>query len=120
MLKKEQLIQIYEPQSKVVYIKAVKEEVRIRKLTLAQRARVQEAMFGDKAVTKTGDVPVEINGFAQGSKLAVSFALLEPEMSVRDLDALGDNAVDFINEIYSELEEFDRPKKSQGESNTLK
>lgn len=119
MLNKDDLKAKFALQTKTLHVKCVDDEVRIRKLTISQRAKVDEIMFADTQV-QGEEIKVEINRYRKASKLAVCFALIEPELSLRDIDELGEDSVRFVDEVYSALVEFDVPKKSQGESNILK
>ncbi len=107
-------------QSKTIYVKAVDDEVRIRKLSIAQRARVDEIMFDGVVTDSKGEVPISINNYRKATKLAISFALIEPEMSLKDLDELGDDSVKFIDEIYNALSEFDKAGKLKAGKSTSK
>lgn len=117
MITKEELLDKYSLQTKTVNIKAINAEVKIKKLTIAQRQEVDELLFGDAvAEGASKGIKVEIARYKKAAKLAVSYALVEPELKPADLDRLNDNATDFINEVYAAIEEFDQPKKSKAGS----
>lgn len=111
MLNKDALLDKFTSQTKVVLIDSVDDEVKIKKLTIAQRQEVNDVLFGDEKIGKAGKVDVGITNYNKAAKLAVSYGLVEPKLSIRDIEKLDDSANDFINEVFNAIQEFDEPKK---------
>lgn len=112
MLDKDALLEKFTSQTKTVHIEAVGDEVKIKKLTIAQRQEVNDILFGNAVIQKTGkNVEVGITNYNKAAKVAVSYGLVEPKLTLRDIEKLDDTAADFINEVFNALQEFDEPKK---------
>lgn len=112
MLDKEALLEKFGSQTKVIEIESIGEEVKIKKLTIAQRQEVNDILFANAVIQKAGQpVEVEITNYNKAAKLATSYGLIEPKMSLRDIEKLSDDAADFINEVFNAIQEFDEPKK---------
>jgi len=112
MLDKNSLLDKFTSQTKVILIDSVDDEVKIKKLTIAQRQEVNDILFGDAKMAKAGkSIDVGITNYNKAAKLAVSYGLVEPKLSLRDIEKLDDSANDFINEVFNAIQDFDEPKK---------
>lgn len=112
MLDKTSLIEKFSSQTKSVAIESIGDEVKIKKLTIAQRQEVNETLFGTSTIQKAGkQIDIEVARYNKAAKLAVSYGLVEPKLSLRDIEKLDEDAEQFINEVFNAIQEFDEPKK---------
>jgi len=112
MVDKKTLLKKFELQTKTVHIEAIDGDVKIKKLSIAQRQEVNEVLFGD--ATFSGDaanVEIEVTRYNKAAKLGVSFGLVEPSLSVDEIEQMSEDANDFILEVFGSIQEFDTPKK---------
>lgn len=109
---KETLLSNFELQTKEVELDSICETVKIKKLTIAQREEVNEILFGEsKMQSSSKRVEIEISRYNKASKLAVSYGLVEPKLSLNDINKLSDSASEFISEVFNAIQDFDEPKK---------
>jgi len=113
MLDKKEFLNKYEPQTKVIALECMDgAEVKIKKLSVSQRQEVNDVMFGDaKFASGSKKMEVEVTRYNKASKLGVAYGLIEPRLSVSELDKLSEDVTEFINEVFSAIQEFDVPKK---------
>lgn len=112
MLDKETIIDKFALQTKTISLESIEGEVKIKKLTVAQRQEVNDILFGDaKVVGASRSVEVEVARYNKAAKLAVSYGLVEPKLSMRDIEKLSEDANEFIMEVFNAIQEFDEPKK---------
>lgn len=111
--KKDLLEQFGIGESKTIKIEAIDGEVKIKKLTVAQRSEVNKKLFkdADPVELAKGQVAIDMVNFNEAAKLGVSYGLVEPNLSLRDIENMSENALDFINETFNAIQEFDEPKK---------
>lgn len=110
MLKIEDIRKKHPTQEKTVTIKAWGGDVRIRQLTIGERAEVMGMMMSGDGKVVGKKIHTNAGQYAKSRILAASFALVEPSISYDELSALPD-AMDAVNEINEALNEFDAPKK---------
>jgi hypothetical protein len=85
----------------------------IRKLTNKERNEINSLMLKDtnaKALEK-GEIQISIGRMAEVQLLAVSYALVKPKMTKKQLEELSSDSQEIITKIYEELEAWDKPKK---------
>ena len=112
MLDKESLVEKFALQTKTVTIESAGGDVKIKKLTIAQRQEVNDLLFGEAKVAQANKgVEVEVTRYNKAAKLAVSYGLVEPKLSIREIEKLSEDANDFIMEVFNAIQEFDEPKK---------
>ena len=112
MIDKESLFDKFSLQSKTVHIDSIDGEVKVKKLTIAQRQEVNDLLFGDAKVAKSGkNMEIEVARYNKAAKLAVSYGLSEPKLSMREIEKLSEDANDFIMEVFNAIQEFDEQKK---------
>lgn len=112
MIDKEALISKFASQTKTVDISSIDAEVKIKKLTIAQRQEVNDILFAGSTLKKEGEsVEVGVANYNKAAKLGVAYGLVEPKLSKKEIDSLSDSASDFINEVFNAIQEFDEPKK---------
>lgn len=112
MLDKNTLLEKYGTQSKIVTLKSVEADVKIQKLTIAQRQEVNDLLFGESKMQKAGKaMEVEVTRYQKASKLAVSYGLVDPKLTTREIEKLSEDAADFVDEVFNAIQEFDVPKK---------
>lgn len=113
-LSRENIIGKYKAESKTVNVKAWGGDVVIRKLRVAEANAVQAVMLKDMELTDVKDSKVEVSiGRAnEAAILAVSFALVEPKLTVKDLNELPADAMEGVTQIKDALDNWDKPKKS--------
>ena len=112
MLDKEAMQEKFALQTKTVQIEAIGDEVKIKKLTIAQRQEVSDLLFGDAKIAQSGKpMEIEVARYNKAAKLAVSHGLIEPKLTMREIEKLSEDANDFINEVFNAIQEFDEPKK---------
>ena len=112
MLDKDSILEKFALQTKTVQIEAVGGEVKIKKLTIAQRQEVNDLLFGESKIAASGkQMEIEVTRYNKAAKLAVSHGLIEPKLTMREIEKLSEDANDFINEVFNAIQEFDEPKK---------
>lgn len=114
MITKDQLFKQFTPETKTIKVEAWGgQEVEIRKLTIAAQNEIQAVLLKDMNIAKMDGEAIEI-GIEQATKaslIAVSKALVNPALTVEELESLGNDAMDGISEIKNALDEWDKPKK---------
>lgn len=92
--------------------------VKIKKLSISEYNQTQAMMMNDATPEdlKNGKMAIAMGKMLDSQLLAVSYALVEPKMSFAELGSLDTDGQAGISEIYSALEEWDKPKKSKAES----
>ena len=110
MLKIEDIRKKHPTQEKTVTIKAWGGDVRIRQLTIGERAEVMGMMMAGDTKVIGDKVQANAGQYAKSRMLAASFALVEPQISYDELSGLA-GAMEAVDEIYEALNEFDAPKK---------
>ncbi len=103
----------FSKETKEIEVKSWGGTVKIRKLTIRENDEVQ-AMFMNDATTEelsNGNLEISISKLQASQRLAVSMALVEPKLSVKQLEDLPTDAAEGIAEIYEQLQEWDKPKK---------
>jgi len=109
---REDLLAKFGLQEKTVFIDSIGDNVKIKKLTISQREEVNEILFGDaKIQTGRKKMEVGIANYNKAAKLGVSFGLVEPKLTLSDIDKMSDDVSNFINEVFNAIQEFDEPKK---------
>ena len=92
------------------------QEVTIRRLTIKEANEIREVMLDGATVsTKSEDVEIPVSRMSRAQVLTVAYGLVKPEMSIEDIEALPESAMECIGEIYQAIQEFDKPKNSKGE-----
>jgi hypothetical protein len=101
----------YKTEEKEIVING--ESLVIRKLTNKERNEINSLMLKDtnaKALEK-GEIQISVGRMAEVQLLAVSYALVKPKMTKKQLEELSSDSQEVISEIYAELEAWDKPKK---------
>jgi len=117
---KEQLFGRFGNTTKKIKVKAWNMEVEIRKLTVAESNSVNALLYADVPAQEAakGKVEVSIGKMNESATLAVSFALVNPALTLLELGNLI-GAMEGITEIKQELDVWDKPKKSKAGSTSL-
>ena len=121
MSKKQDILDRFKTEEKEIHVEAWGTDVTIRRLTIEERQRVEEAMMGDATVSDSvdGKVAVKVTDLNASVYLAVSAALVQPRFKVAELKALSEDARPGINEIHRALEAWDQPGKPTPSSSEL-
>jgi len=89
----------YLDNTKVHKIKALGAEVTLRDLTLKEIKDVANSMI--KGTDSKGNPEIDYEKANESKLLKISMALVEPKMTVPELEALGRGASDAIDEIFA-------------------
>lgn len=113
MLDKNALLGKFKRNEKTIQVKAWGDEVKIQQLSIKEKSEIEALIYGNatpKELEK-GSFKIDIKLLMASRMKAVSYSLVEPLMSVDDLESLIGEASEGINEIYKEIEEYNVPKK---------
>ena len=111
LLSKDDILKKFVTDEKVIDVKAWGGKVKIRKLTMKEKAEINELMLSDatQEELEKGQVRIAISKMAEVKMRAVAYALVEPRLSYNELRQLDGAAMEGVDEIYEELEKFDQP-----------
>lgn len=113
------LLEKYKRATKTVEIKAWNTEVTLKQLSIKEGIEVQSILLDGQDLSKVKDkLQVDIVALTNSTVRTVSYALLEPKMSVKELESMGQDGLDGIQEIKQILDDWDKPKKLEGESSS--
>lgn len=118
---KEELFALYPTETKEIQVKAWQNKsVKIKKLTIKQDDEVKAMLMNNASADDLADGKFEVSvSLLQKSQwLAVSYALVEPKLTVDEISGLPTDALAGISEVYEALQEWAKPKKSKGESSS--
>jgi len=111
-MKREDLLARFGLQEKTVFINSIQSEVKIRKLNLIQREEVNDILFSNtKFLTGMKKVQVPMLDLSKAAKVGVSYGLVEPVLTLNDIEKFSEDSNDFIMEVFNAIQEFDEPKK---------
>jgi len=112
-MNKKDLLEKFKPKTKKIEVKGWDDTVEIRELSNAEFTEVQALMIGDTSEKDVvnGKMEVSIRDVERSKFLAVSMSLVNPKLSVKELEGMGVSAKPGIEEIYSEITRFNSPKK---------
>jgi len=101
----------YKTETKTIEIDGKK--LTIRKLTNKEANEVQEVMLSDASTKElqNGEVKISVGKLRKVQMMTVSYALVEPKMSIEDLENLSEDSFELIQKIYEKVQDFDKPKK---------
>lgn len=109
MLELKNLQEIYKTKEKVVTIKAWGGDVKIKELTTKQRSEIVEVMQGDSQIDEKG-AGLKLSNLTKAQVLTAHYALVEPAMSIKDIENLSESAFEGIKEINDEVEKLSKKK----------
>lgn len=125
MITKEDLFRKFKNEEKTLHVEAWEADVKIRRLTIKEADEVSALMLGELTNEKFANIQnnemiLSADSFSQSQYLTVSHALVDPKMTSEELGALAGNfAKAGVLEIYSAIQEWDKPKKSKDEKTSL-
>ena len=110
----------FKTKTKKVFIKEWGEEVEIKQLSLGEKNEVDYLMLKGKEQDlsqKDGKIKVEIelDKFNESVFLAVSYALVNPKMSLEDVKALNADAMAGILEVKAHLDDWEKTEDKEVE-----
>jgi len=110
---KAELLGKFGKQDTVIRVEAWDTDVTINQLSISQGIQVQAELFKGQSIADMGNgkVNVSIDAVSKSTILAVSLALVEPKLSVKELSDMGQDGLAGINEIKEKLDNWDKPKK---------
>lgn len=113
MIEKNALLEKFKRNQKKIKVKAWGEEVVIQQLSVKEKSEVESFILGDATPEelRNGTFKIGMAAAIESRILAVSYALVEPKMSVEDLNSLDASASEGLGEIYQAIEDFNTPKK---------
>lgn len=113
MLNKEDLLGKFKRNEKTIQVKAWGGEVVIQQLSIKEKGEIEALIYGNSTPKELekGTFKLDIKSLMASRMKAVSCSLVEPKMSVEDLESLTGDASEGINEIYKAIEDFNAPKK---------
>lgn len=103
------LMKFQTTKEKAVTIKSWNGDVKIRELTTAQRAEIIETMQGDSQIDEKGK-GLKLANLTKAQILTAHYALVEPKMSIKELESLAESAYEGIKEICDEVEKLSKKK----------
>lgn len=114
MGKKQDLLNKFKPKTKEIEVKAWGGiTVEIRELSISEVNDIQASMLENTPLDEIskGKVNISIGKLEEAKTKAVSLALVEPKLSVDELNKMGVTAKDGVAEIYDAIKEMEQPKK---------
>lgn len=112
MLDKSAILEKFTLGTKTVALESIDGEVKIKRLNIAQRQEVNDVLFGEAKIQKAGkNMEIEVTRYNRAALLGVSYGLVEPKLTQREISQLSESANDFLNEVFNAIQEFDEPKK---------
>ena len=94
----------YKSVEKMIKVKALDANVKIKTLSLADSKRVDEVLFRN-GFKEDGSANFTMDDITEAKLLKVSLSLVSPVMSVTELKALPSDAMDAVNEIAEAINE---------------
>lgn len=94
---------------KVVKIKAWDGEVKIRELTTKQRSEIIEIMQGDSLLDEKGS-SLKLSNLIKAQILTAHYGLVDPALSIKDIENLSESAFEGIKEINEAIESLSKKK----------
>ena len=88
-------------------------QVQLRKLTIKEQADINAILFGDITTANVEELStsISLSAMQDAQILTAHYALVEPKMSVNDINNLPIEALAGIAEIHEALSEWSNPKK---------
>lgn len=88
-------------------------EVEIKQLSVGEGMKVQATLFKGQSLKDmgSGNVNVDLEALSKSTIQAVSYAMVEPKLTIKDLESMGNDGLVGINEVKAKLDEWDKPKK---------
>ena len=113
MLDKSALLDKFKRNEKTLKVKAWGGEVVIQQLSIKEKSEIESMIYGNATPEqlRDGTYKIDMNALISSRLKAVSYCLVEPKLSVDDLETLTGDASEGINEVYKAIEEFNAPKK---------
>ncbi len=113
MLTRDDLKKRYAGVTKEVEVKSWGGSVEIRKLTVMESNEVQGMLMNNATPGEVKDNKIEITValFNESNMMAVSLALVNPKMSIKEMKELTSDALEGITEIKLALDSWSTPKK---------
>lgn len=111
---KQELFALYPAETKEIQVKAWNNnKVKIKKLTIKQDDEVQSMLMNNASVgdLQGGKLEVSVGLLQKSQWLAVSYALIEPKLTVDELSGLPIDAQAGVGEIHEALQAWSKPKK---------
>jgi len=126
MITKEELLNKFKTEEKIINVKAWDADVKIRRLTIKESDEAESMMLGSVDLLsaqeiKNGKMTLNADSFSRSQLLTVSCALVEPKMTIDELNGMsGAEARAGVLEIYLAAQDWDKPKKSEDEKPSSK
>lgn len=110
---KKELLEKFKPETKEIEVKAWGANVSIKKLTIKEANDVQSMLMNNATTEElqTGKLEISVGKLQQSQWLAVSYALVEPKLTIDEISGLSTDGQLGIAEIYEALQAWDKPKK---------
>jgi len=113
MINKKDLFKKFNPETKTVNVKAWGEApVEIRKLTIKEQADVNSLLYGNLSIEEAqeGTAHIDITAVQEAQILSVSYALVNPQLSVDEIKSMPSDFLEGIGEISEALNSWSNPK----------
>lgn len=102
----------YIMEEKIVYIEALNAEVKLRPLTMGESDAFNKRLI--KGYTGKGEPTVDMEEATKINYEKVALAMIEPKMSVEQLQALPSSASKAINEIVKHIDGREDGEEEEG------
>ena len=114
MTTKKDLLALFTQETRTLKVEAWNDaEVKIRKLNIKEQAEINDVLFGEVTLKDADDMAANISlGAMQYAQiLSASYALVEPKMTVSEIQNQTAEFLTGIAEIHDALTEWSNPKK---------
>lgn len=111
MLEISEILDLNKVNEKVVKIPAWGGEVKIRPLSIKERSEVISVMQGDATLNNEGKPSfISLSAITKAQILTAHYALIEPKISVSELENMPEAAFSGVKEICDEVEKLTAKK----------
>lgn len=112
MLDKSLLFEKYNRGSKEVEVPAWGGTVKIQKLTIKEKTEIESILYANasqKELSK-GSFKIDLSQMMAAQIKSISYALVEPSMSIEELEGLTGEAIEGLKQLAKEIDDFNTPK----------
>ena len=115
---KQNLLNKFTNQTKTFRVESWDTDVTIKQLSIIQNIQLQAALFKGQSQEnmRAGTLQVDMELMQKTNIHAVSLALVEPALSVKEIESMGADFLVGVNEVKAKIDNWDEPKKSEEEN----
>ena len=94
----------------VIKLSSIDGEVKIKELSVKENNEVHRLLFKNAQIKSKDDIKFDLANSIDALILKVHFGLVEPKMSVEQLNKLGSGAAEFLKEVAEAIDDLSAKK----------